>query len=438
MENKRSRLESSARGSPYNSLDEDPRYQSHRSQASSVRSGQAYMQQPQQPADISTYVPEPIAKYEDYDQQSRVAVTPPPAQGEYPMSQMTSSSHGDLSDSHGSRQTSNSYRPALSRKKTMQRVQLFRGNLVLNCPVPDKLISNVPYRDTEEVAALRYTAATCDPNDFIHENYTLRSQLYGRPTELMIVMTMYNEDEVLFARSMNAVAKNIAYLCSRDRSHMWGAEGWKKIVVTIVSDGRQKVNARTLQSLGIMGVFQEGIMKSEVNGKPVQAHLFEYTTQITVDSHMKVKGTEVPIQILFCLKEQNKKKLNSHRWALNAFGPILRPNVCLLLDVGTKPTPPSFYYLWKEFDVNPSVGGACGEIAVDTGKAGVSLLNPLVAAQNYEYKTSNILDKPMESVFGFISVLPGAFSAYRYAALVNTAPGVGPLAAYFEGETLHD
>ncbi|CAJ0753265.1 2165_t:CDS:2 [Entrophospora sp. SA101] len=50
---------------------------------------------------------------------------------------------------------------------------------------------------------------------------------------------------------------------------------------------------------------------------------------------------------------------------------------------------------------------------------------------------SNILDKPLESIFGYISVLPGAFSAYRYKALVNTAPGKGPLASYFKGETLH-
>jgi hypothetical protein len=33
-----------------------------------------------------------------------------------------------------------------------------------------------------------------------------------------------------------------------------------------------------------------------------------------------------PVQIIFCLKEQNKKKLNSHRWFFNAFGPLVKPN----------------------------------------------------------------------------------------------------------------
>lgn len=104
----------------------------------------------------------------------------------------------------------------------------------------------------------------------------------------------------------------------------------------------------------------------------------------------------------------------------------------MLLDVGTKPTPQSFLRLWRAFEKDGTVGGACGEIAAELGSGCLKVLNPLVAAQNFEYKMSNILDKPLESVFGFISVLPGAFSAYRWKAIQGA-----PLDAYFKGESLH-
>lgn len=109
----------------------------------------------------------------------------------------------------------------------------------------------------------------------------------------------------------------------------------------------------------------------------------------------------------------------------------------MLLDVGTRPSNTSIYQLWKTLDRQKNIGGACGEIRAMLGPACKHLLNPLVAAQNFEYKMSNILDKPMESVFGYISVLPGAFSAYRYAALQNDVDGHGPLEKYFKGEALH-
>ncbi|KAI0250489.1 glycosyltransferase family 2 protein [Lactifluus subvellereus] len=328
------------------------------------------------------------------------------------------------------------------RHKTLKRVELFHGNFVLDSAVPTKLLNLCLHKDEREFTHMRYSAATGDPNDFKQNGFTLRQVHYEPPrrTELFIVMTMYNEDDTLFTRTMHGVMKNITYLCKRDRSKTWGKEGWKKVVVCIVSDGRQKINSRTLSVVAAMGAYQEGIATNVVNGKPVVAHIYEYTTQISVTPSNKIEGAEkglVPVQIIFCLKEKNQKKINSHRWFFNAFGPILQPNVCVLLDVGTMPGPSSIYHLWKAFDINSNVGGACGEIVALKGKYGEKLLNPLVAAQNFEYKMSNILDKPLESVFGYITVLPGAFSAYRYIALQNDARGEGPLQKYFLGETMH-
>lgn len=134
----------------------------------------------------------------------------------------------------------------------------------------------------------------------------------------------------------------------------------------------------------------------------------------------------MPTQIIFCMKEKHQKKISSHRWFFNAFGTMLQPNVCVLLDVETRPENKSIYHLWKAFDMNSNVAGACGEIAVYKGKRWLGLLNHLgmcafvccvhsvncclVAAQNFECKITNILDKPTESLFGYISVLVSPFN----------------------------
>jgi chitin synthase len=325
---------------------------------------------------------------------------------------------------------------------TKKEVRLINGELILECKIPTILYSFLPRRDDIEFTHMRYTAVTCDPDDFVDKGYKLRQNIgnTARETELFICITMYNENEIDFTRTMHGVMRNISHFCSRTRSRTWGKDGWQKIVVCIISDGRQKVNPRTLDALAAMGCFQKGIAKNHVNQRAVTAHLYEYTTQVSLDADLKFKGAEkgiVPVQMMFCMKEQNQKKLNSHRWFFNAFGQSLNPNVCILLDVGTKPGPKSLYHLWKAFDTDSSVAGAAGEIKAGKGKGWLGLFNPLVASQNFEYKMSNILDKPLESVFGYITVLPGALSAYRYHALQNDHTGHGPLSQYFKGETLH-
>jgi chitin synthase len=45
--------------------------------------------------------------------------------------------------------------------------------------------------------------------------------------------------------------------------------------------------------------------------------LYEYTTQLTINGKGQIVAPEkdsVPIQLMFCLKEKNQKKINSHRW----------------------------------------------------------------------------------------------------------------------------
>ena len=102
----------------------------------------------------------------------------------------------------------------------------------------------------------------------------------------------------------------------------------------------------------------------------------------------------------------------------------------ICVDAGTRPGPKSLLRLWEGFYNDKDLGGCCGETRAYLGKGFGWIVKPLVAAQNFEYKISYILDKPMESTFGYVTVLPGAFSAYRYRAIMGR-----PLEEYFKGDS---
>lgn len=168
--------------------------------------------------------------------------------------------------------------------------------------------------------------------------------------------------------------------------------------------------------------------------------------QYTTHSAIRLNGNQVsvdldpadsvPCQTIFCLKEKNQKKINSHRWFLTAICKVLDPTICVFLDAGAIPRDDALYHLWKPLHDNPTVAATTGFCtSYDTWALGATL-NPIVAFQRFEYELNNTLERPVESFFGRRFALnKGGFAAYRWTTASNPD---GIFRDYFDAERAYN
>jgi Chitin synthase N-terminal len=81
-------------------------------------------------------------------------------------------------------------RHVMRQNKTTKQVPLTNRNLVLDLPVLLKLV--LPCTGHPEVMKTRYTAVTCNPDDFEKNSHFLHQNQMNRCTELFICITMFN------------------------------------------------------------------------------------------------------------------------------------------------------------------------------------------------------------------------------------------------------
>jgi len=68
---------------------------------------------------------------------------------------------------------------------------------------------------------------------------------------------------------------------------------------------------------------------------------------------------------VFALKHNNDGKINSHKWFFQGISKYLKPDYCLMLDIGTCMEDYALLKLVKYMAIHPLCGGCCGEIEVD-------------------------------------------------------------------------
>ena len=57
-----------------------------------------------------------------------------------------------------------------------------------------------------------------------------------------------------------------------------GMPGWQRIVVALIVNGLEPMDKSILYILAMVGVYQDGVMKKQVDGKDIIAHIFKVSS----------------------------------------------------------------------------------------------------------------------------------------------------------------
>jgi chitin synthase len=267
---------------------------------------------------------------------------------------------------------------------------------------------------------------------------------------LIFCITIYNEPGIALQTTIKSLIDSIA--CSISSSSI---QTETPVTFCIVADGINKISSTVVEFFEVFGLYlsEIGTIKKDLfyfknefkldslkeclasfmdsnsndidNWKEVYAQ-----SLVTSNSHVTLNNNESKIQFLFLLKKDNAGKLDSHWWFYHVFCPMLAPDICFQIDVGTVPSRECINEMLRLMQSEKGIGAVASSIVVPEPKNIFSVLN---GWQYFTFMKCMAQEWPAEVESGYLSVIPGQLSAIKWDAIAYDQQGTGPLIKYFKG-----
>lgn len=270
---------------------------------------------------------------------------------------------------------------------------------------------------------------------------------------LIFLITLYNETGDALAATLAALTDSIAYLYAKN-----GEEYSENITICIIVDGVEEMSGSAqifFESQGIefplpmlnkddiyfYNAHKELHRLNAVDEIPAASawlDLYKFSVKCSggvCQDKLQTRCSDISVQFLVCIKSKNAGKLDSHKLFYQKICDYIVPSYCFQIDAGTCPVKEAVYNVWYAFQCQENMGAASTSLYTHPPK---NYFNLLSIWQFNDFAKKSLAGIWGESASGYISVVPGQFSAIRWAALASDPklpPQIGPqpLDVYLKG-----
>jgi chitin synthase len=241
----------------------------------------------------------------------------------------------------------------------------------------------------------------------------------------VVCMTLYNESFEHLRSSLSALVVSIGAQQSAATARA------TRSCIVIIADGRDRVDPEILLFFERAGLIDTGCSFPAL-GETVhfsRQHAAEIMADMGVESELTGE-----VHFAICVKKQNRGKLHSHALFFQSICPVLEPELCYQLDVGTVVAAGAISKLVAYMADEPDVAAAASRILTPTPNSGTA--STLSVWQYMDFVLQKAVTWPTEVASGYLSVIPGQFCVFRWNAVSapsRDAGGARPLDTYLRG-----
>lgn len=224
-----------------------------------------------------------------------------------------------------------------------------------------------------------------------------------------LCVTVYNEPDSSLRSTLHSV------LLALRHSYFHVGSGAARSLICILIDGRAQMHPSLRGWLKYVQLASDSPRRDAGLDIHVTSHHAD-TLIRTIEPETLKPAAEcmLKVDVMLCIKNENRGKLESHALFFRDICTAVQPEFCYQIDAGTTVAEDALSRMIRRLDTTRDVGAIAPRVMPAVPGSTASYLQNW---QFYDFALHKAVYWPLESMTGFLSVIPGQTCVFRWRAL---------------------